>query len=328
MPLSKLESLPNKILIDLIEKYINGVDLLRAFSFQLNQRFNVLITECQRLRFDFIQCQKEDFRFCMGLLPAYLEKIEELVISEQDTPGQVYPFLSFFPSFALFKRLRTLHFHFNDEDVKWEMIERALNSLSQTTIDTLSIKAMNTVNRSLLGNIIVDLFRLNSLKRFFLVSQMYSINWSDLATVSSNIEYLTISGIQFLFRDLQYIFKCCPHLQYLDVELNNKRPYDYYETEESRKTNIVPMSTLRTLVLYFQENASITMDTLKQYFKFMLALNHLEIKSHSGIFDANAWQILLETSLPSLTHFSLRTTTFRLEEDKLHNILALFQSSY
>ncbi|CAF2900183.1 unnamed protein product, partial [Rotaria sp. Silwood2] len=311
MSLSKLESLPNEILIDLIENYINGVDLLKAFSFQLNQRFNVLITECQRLRFDFIQCQKDDFRFCMGLLPAYLDKIEELSISEQDTPGQVYAFLSFYPSFTLFKRLRTLHFHFDDEDNNWTMIQRALISLSQTTIDTLSIKAMNTANKSLLEDFIVNIFRLNSLKQISLVGQIYSINWSDLATVSSNIEYLTISGIQFLFRDLQYIFQCCPHLQYFDVELNNKRPYDYYETEESRKINIIPMSKLRTLILYFQETASITTDTLKQYFNFMPALNHLEIKAHSGIFDANAWQILLETSLPSLTHFSLRTTTFR-----------------
>ncbi|CAF3776703.1 unnamed protein product, partial [Rotaria sp. Silwood1] len=115
MSFSTLESLPNEILTDIIEKYINGIDLLRAFSFQLNQRFDSLIIQCQRLRFDFIQCHQDDFRLCMGLLPAYIDKIEELAISEENTPGQVYAFLSFFPSFAVFKRLQTLYFHFDSE---------------------------------------------------------------------------------------------------------------------------------------------------------------------------------------------------------------------
>ncbi|CAF1145009.1 unnamed protein product [Rotaria sp. Silwood1] len=221
MPLSNLESLPNELLIDIIEKYINGVDLLRAFDFQLNQRFNALITRCQRLRFDFIRCQKDDFRFCMNLLPAYIDKIEELFISEQDTPGQVDAFLSFLPSFESFKQLRTLYFHFDGEVIEWQIVERALNSLSKTTINTLSIKATNTDNRSSLGNVIVDLFRLKSLKQFSLMSKIDSINWSDLAKVSSNIEHLTISGIHFRFQDLQYIFKCTPHLKYLDVDLIN-----------------------------------------------------------------------------------------------------------
>ncbi|CAF4800861.1 unnamed protein product, partial [Rotaria sp. Silwood1] len=164
MSVSKLESLPNEILATIIEKYINGIDLLRAFSFQLNQRFDSLIIQCQRLRFDFIQCDQDDFRFCIGLLPAYIDKIEELAISEQDTPGQVYAFLSFFPSFAVFKRLRKLYFHCNDEALDWNIVETALNSLSQTTIDTLSIKTSIKENRFSLGNTIARIFGLKSLK--------------------------------------------------------------------------------------------------------------------------------------------------------------------
>ncbi|CAF1389254.1 unnamed protein product [Rotaria sordida] len=187
MSFSKLESLPNEMLIDIIEKYINGVDLLRVFGFQLNQRFNALITQCQRFRFDFIQCQKENFHFCMGRLPAYLDKIEELSISEQDTPRQLYGFLSFYPSFELFKQLRAVYFHFTGEGIDREIVERDLNSILQTTIDTLSIKNMNTDNRSSLGNVNVNLFRLKSLKRFSLMSNIIFINWSDLGNVLSNI---------------------------------------------------------------------------------------------------------------------------------------------
>ncbi|CAF1247344.1 unnamed protein product [Rotaria sp. Silwood1] len=176
MSLSKLESFPNEILTDIIEKYIHGVDLLRAFSFQLNRRFDSLIIQSQRLRFDFIQCHKDDFRLCMSLLPAYIDKIEELAISEQDTPGQVYAFLSFFPLFTLFKRLRKLYFHFNGEAISWSILENALNSLLQTTIETLSIKASIKENEFSLGNTIVHIFGFKSLKRFSLSSDFYVMN--------------------------------------------------------------------------------------------------------------------------------------------------------
>ncbi|CAF1394680.1 unnamed protein product, partial [Rotaria sordida] len=328
MSLSKLESLPNEILIDIIEKYINGVDLLRAFSFQLNQRFDLLITRCQRLRFDFIQCHKDDFRFCMGLLPAYIDKIEELSISEQDTPGQVYAFLSFFPSFALFKHLRRLYFHFNDENLDWNSVENALYSLPETTIDTLSIKGSLKENRCLLGNTIAHIFGLKSLKRFSLLSDFDRMYWNNLAKISSNIEHLTISGINCKFQDLQYIFQCASRLKYLDIEIAGRGVSFLNEKETRPKKNIVVMLTLRTLVLYFADNSLVTMDMLTEYLNSMPILKYLEIKAHSELLDANAWKMFLEISLPSLTHFTLRTTSSRVEEIGLHNMLSSFQSSY
>ena len=38
--------------------------------------------------------------------------IEELAISDQETPGQVHAFLSFHPSFVKFRRLRKIYIHF------------------------------------------------------------------------------------------------------------------------------------------------------------------------------------------------------------------------
>ena len=68
MSVSKLESLPNEVLIDIFEKYINGVDILIAFRYQQNQRFDALISQCQRFHFNFLYCRKDYFRFCIGLL--------------------------------------------------------------------------------------------------------------------------------------------------------------------------------------------------------------------------------------------------------------------
>ena len=93
---SILESLPNEILNDVIEKYINGVDVLVALSYQLNQRFNTIIARCQRFYFNFIQCEKDNFRIYMSLLPANIGKIEILTISERNTRGQVYGLFKIF----------------------------------------------------------------------------------------------------------------------------------------------------------------------------------------------------------------------------------------
>ncbi|CAF3956171.1 unnamed protein product [Rotaria magnacalcarata] len=170
MSRSKLESLPNEILYDIIEKYINEVDLLRAFSYQLNQRFDAIFSRSQRLCFNFIQRRKDDFRICMGLLLAYMDKIEPLAISERDTPGQVEAFLSFFPSFDLFRQLRTLYFDFDCGTVGTSHISRALNSILDSSIETLSLAAVNVGDRSSIIYDIRLIFRLESLKRFTLRS--------------------------------------------------------------------------------------------------------------------------------------------------------------
>ncbi|CAF3703595.1 unnamed protein product [Rotaria sp. Silwood1] len=258
----------------------------------------------------------------MGLLPAYIDKIEELTIFEQDTPSQVYAFLSFFQSFTLFKRLRKLYFHFNDQAIDWNIIEDALYSLLQTKIETLSIKTNIKENRFSIGTTIVCLFGLKSLKKFSLLSNFNYMNWCDLANMSSNIEHLTLSGIYCEFKDLQYIFQCAPRLKYLDIEIVVGRTPFYGEKAKRLKKIIVVMSTLHTFVLYFTENSLVTMDMLTEYLNFMPALKYFEIKARNELLDANGWKLLLETSLPSLTHFILRTTSSRVKEIGLDNVLS------
>ena len=265
MSLSKLESLPNEILIDIIEKYINGVDVLIALSYQLNGRFNSLISQCQRLHFNFIQCHKTDFRFCMGLLPAYIDKIEELAISEEDTPGQVFAFLNFFPSFEPFKRLRKLHIHINGEAVD-SNIDHTLLSLAHTSITTLSIKAIKMSNAYSMDTIINTIFHLKSLKRLSFMTDSDSIDWDRLLSTPSNIEYLTISGICFYFEQLPSICRCAPHLKYLNVHISNSTYPRQKAAKIRSEKNSIPTCELRTLLLSFQQSGQTTLDLLGEYF--------------------------------------------------------------
>lgn len=328
MSLSKLESLPNEILTDIIENYMNGVDVLMAFSYQLNRRFDALIAQCYRLHFNFIQCRKDDLRFCIGLLPAYSDKVEELALSEQDAPGQIHSFLFFFPSFAPFKRLRRLSFDYNGEAVAWEMVQRALLSLFDTTIDTLSIKIMNAVDERILNRVIARLLNLKTLKRLSIVSNLNYIHWNYFSSISSNIEYLSIPGIHFELQNLQFISQWAPRLKYFNSRASDGTIYLSTVQKLRSKENMIPMSALRFLVLSFEDVDSTTLDTLAPYLKAMPLLNRLEIKASSKLVDADAWEMLLKTSLPLLTHFTLRTTTFRLRYVDIYNVRASFQSSF
>ncbi|CAM4954362.1 unnamed protein product [Rotaria socialis] len=328
MSLSKLESLPNEILCDIIEKYINGVDLLRAFSYQLNQRFDAIISRSQRLRFNFIQCHKDDFRICMGLLPAYMDKIEQLAISERETPGQVQAFLSFFPSLTLFRQLRTLYFDFDCGIVSELLIYWALNSLLRSNIETLSITAVNMNNGSNIEYTIRRMFTLESLKRFTLRSDLYRFEWSNLARHQSNIQYLTISGMNFALDDLFAIFKLAPRLKYLHVENIDQGYNRYHDTKINLKMNNTTASALHTLILSFPKDSSVTIQMLTPYFNRMPILNRLEIRAHGVLIDADAWKICFETSLPLLTHFHIRATVSGIEKTGIENVLASFQTSY
>jgi hypothetical protein len=254
MSLSKLESLPNEILTDIIEKYINGVDVLKALSYQLNRRFDALISQCQRLHFNFIQCHKNDFRLCMDLLPAYIDKIEELAISEEHAPGQVSAFLKNFPSFAPFERLRTLYFHFDGDTVDSEMLITALLSLSSIAINSLTITVMNSDFTTSMKTIISTLFSLKTLKRISLVSDEIYFEWDDVLSTPSNIEYMTIYGLCCKSGDLPYICQFTPHLKYLEIYVYNNVYYYYnFEPMVHRGKNIIFTSELRTLILSLKQ---------------------------------------------------------------------------
>ncbi|CAF1343089.1 unnamed protein product [Rotaria sordida] len=328
MSISKLESLPNEILIHIFEKYMNGIDILVAFAYIQNQRFNALIFQCRRFYFNFFHCRKDYFHFCLDLLPTYIERIEILILSEQNTPGQIYSFLSFFPLFSIFKRLRKLYFELNGQNIDWLIVQRAIHSLSHTSIDTIIFKTMKTDNMLTLNYVISDIFKLKTIKHIILISDFQHNQWNFLSNISSTVEYLTNFDMSCEFQYLQSIFQCTPHLKYLNIRLTLNSYYGYYYLSHSSNNNIILMSNLHTLILSFQSNDPTTFDMLAQYLKAMPVLHRLEIKAHNALLEASAWESLLQVSLPLLTNFSLKTTTFCLNEADIEKILATFDTPF
>lgn len=333
MSVSKLESLPNEILIDIFEKYINGVDILIAFANSQNERFNALILQCQRFYFNFLNCRKDHFGVCISSLlsASYIEKIEVLVLSEQNTPGQIHAFLSVFPLFISFRRLRKLYLHLNDKSIDWPATQRAILSLSNITIHPVIIKVMDTAKQSPLNYVINDIISLKTTKRLLLTNHVQHTHWSILTDGFSKVEYLeylTNFDISYKFQHLEHIFRRGSHLKYLNVQLTTESFYSYHHSINPANNNIISMPNLHTLILSFERDDPTTFDMLAQYLKVLPVLRRLEIKAHRALLDASAWEAFLQTSLPLLTHFTLKTTTSRINKGDIENTLASFETPF
>ena len=321
MSVSKLESLPNEILAVLLEKYINGIDVINAFAFQLNQRFDALITQSQRLRFDFIRCHKNDFCLSMGLLPAYIDKVEQLALSERYTPGQVHAFLSFHRSFKEFKNLRKLYFHIDGEAVESRMLIAALQSISTTNLHTLSLDITGVDRLYSLHSAIAGIFRMKTLKKLLISCDSLQMDWESLKGISSNIEYLTIRGIACYQADLATLFQCASGLKYLDINVQFVTYHGDYDKKSSSKNLLPQMTKLHTLIFNMVDNDQAMFNQLETYFKLMSSLRHLEIRTQNGIWSITPWEILIKSSLPLLTSFILEETTTNLKDKDISTVL-------
>jgi hypothetical protein len=327
--MSKLESLPNEILVDLLEKYVNGVDIFIAFAVELNKRFDALIDQCQQFHFDFESIRKDEFRLCIGLLPYYRDKIESLTLSEVDTPGQIHAFLSFFPTFDQFKRLRQLHLNFDGNTVEKNLLKIAIQSLLKTNIQTLSIRGKNASVIFQSGDIILAALPSITLRQLFLTVDIYADSWNFRLLTSFNVQHLIIEGNGCTWNNLMTIFKCATRLSYLNVRVIHNSSY-YYQSTIGETYSVQPIIKLRTLILQFiQNDPSKAFELLVPYLRFMPNLRHIEIIDEYGRFlNGFEWRKLLERSLPLLNRFVLKSGISCIGEHHLLHFLTSFQTPF
>ena len=327
MPVSQLESLPNEILKDILEKYIDGVDIINAFAFQLNRRFDALIIQSRRLRFNFRRCHKDHFRLCLGLLSAYANKIEQLTLAEQFTPGQIHAFLSLYPSFGVFKHLRKLYLQADVNTVDPMLLENAVHSLSNTALHTLTI-TISASNSYSLQNTIREIFYNKTLKKLSINCYFPQGNWNCLKDISSNIQYLALQGTVCECADLQHIFRCAPDLRYFKIILG---PYGFYTGETSNlfdTNSVTQMPMLHTAAFKLVRSDEKIRNQLKMYFECMPSLRHLEINIGDLSSDMDAWEALIQTSLSSLHSFFLEVSLLRITDKNVSDVLAITETSF
>jgi hypothetical protein len=207
-----------------------------------------------------------------------------------------------------------------------------LHLLSNTSLCNLSIKVTHALELDVLKCINRNIFSLPTLKWLVLDIDVYAALWNFHESTSLNIEYLTITGQGCTWNELQHICRCAPRLKYLNVRVINKRSNTFQSTVKE-EVNIPPLVTLRIVMLHFIDRYSeVTWEKLVKYFHVMPNLHYLEVtNSHNRFFSASDWQMLFETSLPLLTHFTLKISAARLSQsslDIIHNTLTSFQTSF
>ena len=325
-----LESLPNEVLLELFTNYMQGIDVLVGFADLNHQRFNGIIAQCSRFSLDFHRCRKTHFRSCLGLLrnAGRIEKVEELILSEQNTPGQINEFFSVFPSFAPFTQLQRLYLYIHVQWIDWPIVTVALQSLSAVPIETISIDHITTNSRRQLHIPMDDILNLSTLKRLSFVKDHSFNRWSSPAIRPSGIKYLkyTDMSAEMLhnFELLQYI----PQLKYLDVQLSERSFFRSYYLSHDWDRQLNPFAELRTLILTVTPYDLSTLDSLKDTFKRMPALQRLEVTANHGLLVAEAWEELFKTSLPSLTYFRLKATKSHLTYSSIDTILDSFETPF
>lgn len=329
MDVSTLESLPNEVLLELFANHMRGIDVLVGFV-GLTERINAIIDQCTQFSLDFRHCRKVNFRSCLHSLQNanHIGKVEELILSEQNTSGQIHAFFTAFPSFVSFTSLQRLYLYTHGQWIDWSVITVALRSLSTIPIETISINHMTENVRRELRIPLDTILNLSTLRRLSFIKDHSLDRWFQSGIHPSRIEYLKYidSSVEILhnFELLRYI----PHLKYLDVQWSERLNFRSYYLFNIWDEPIDPFVELRTLILTFTPYDSTTVELLKPVFKRMSALQRLEITAHQGLLVAEEWEELLRTSLPSLRYFRLKSTKSRLPFTSINIILDSFESPF
>lgn len=328
MSLLKLESLPNEILLYFLENHTNAVDIFMGFAGQTNRRIDGLIAQCREFRFDFFRCKQDDFHLCLKILPSLTDRISELYLSEWNAPGQVYIFLSLFPSFRSFKNLRTLYLH---TDMAYQVRDKVIEALYSLkylkNLNKLSIHTGTSCDILTLSTIF-HLLRLPTLKRLSIVGPTGPFEYSsfeNLELFSSNIEHLTITGVRCQWIDIRMIARCAPHLRYLNVRLINENSYS---SERTGSTMMPILLNLHTLIIHFEQDDSTTFEMVAQFLQNTPNLRRLELTAHDALVKATPWERLIQNTLPNLTQFYLKTSPSRLKKRIIEEVLLSFQTSF
>lgn len=324
MSVSKLESLPNEILIDLLENYLDSVDILVAFVDGLNARFTSLVYQCQIFHLNLTNIRKENFDSCMRNTKIFRKKIQSLVISDR-LPGQVNFFLTYFPTFNRFECLTTLNFIFIELSKNISDFSTALMSLQTMRIDSLSIKIIRSDGDCHLRDVYTEIFQLRTLRRLVLdVDDLSDLGYS-FTRLRCHLQYLTIRGVGLNLIHLCQLLTYTNQLRYLNVELNNPSweyglsPHIYWNSE--------PLTELHTFIVNLHHpkgRSSIQMLTM--FLSKMPNLHRLTVNdTNLKYFNSDIWNVL-PGLLSSLTHFTWRICKVSLNEFRFEQMFESTQT--
>ncbi|CAF1372340.1 unnamed protein product [Adineta ricciae] len=305
--MSKLECLPNEILIEIFEKYFNGLDIFCKYFNKFNQRFNWIFLQCRKLNMNLIDSRSDEFRYCVDhLLTTYENRITRLVLSDCETPGQVKLFLQKFPSFQRFQQLNSLYIHCTDPTIDSNQFQNAIFSLTNTNVRKLTVKIASKTRFSSNETFISGIFSIKSLKSLSLSFDGENPHLNLSFSTQLNLEHLILIGIECLSPTFNSLYRHSPRLRTLHISVI-ALPVQL----NTISLQFEPLLQLESLVLHI--NYQFYIDDLSLYLSNFPSLKSLQINGPIELISSNSWQQLFNHYLPNLKYFTYKTNLSRLK---------------
>ena len=277
----KFELLPNEILIEAFE-YLNAFDIFYAFD-QLNYRLYQLIRNIP-LHLTCQHVSKSIFdQFCtkMAFNSQIMHQIYSIQLSNKDTCYQIDKFLSIF-SLDQFSNLRSLTFIEAEEDNI-----KKLQSISQ-------LHSLHLISPKIKENSILPILPKSTVRIFSIPTLPPFLTYITQPTI---ITHLTISGCSL--DTLCQLFDYVLNLNYLNIHILCKT-YSLVKIH----TYITNHDAIH-LKHFIIGDFKYSFETFEILVKYTPNLKSLSICSfyQTDMIDADRWESLITSSLPSLQIF-------------------------
>ena len=312
----KLESLPNEVFHDLFE-YLPIVYLLRGFH-GLNSRFNnLLFVYFYAYRLDFQPMTKLDFEYiCQNYLQVIRDRIISLRLSDDDdSPDQIIHFLSHITTLHHFTHLRfvSLSHIFHSQTIQKVLMKLSdLPNLTHLKI----IKSEHYRNTKLLLHILNHIWTLSKLTHCHL--DIYSKRQLIAIApemISESLKYFSIKHYLWSLNQLSVLFKHTPHLQYLDIKL------DENSANQQLSSSILSMTTLKI----FTTNSK---DVMINLLRSMPNLYYLAVKLENIYIDGYQLEQIIVDHLPQLKNFRLQMDVSLPDEVHVDKLFDSFRTRF
>ncbi|CAF1153039.1 unnamed protein product [Adineta steineri] len=212
-----------------------------------------------------------------------------------------------------------------------QMIQKALDSLADTHIETLALKMVSMPEEHYCGRglNLAQLFQLPTVKKLaFAIDDGFPFDFSNNVMKPSNIECFTFANPEINFGYFSFLLRSMPNLRHLYVRLTSRK----YDSQQNRDVNLdrpFPlMFMMKTCIVHVDDGKPIDFDLLAYHLKAMPDLLQLEVTAPHRLFNAQNWEDLIISSLKNLVHLRLYATIHYRNPETIVQITNAFKTSF
>ncbi|CAF4151352.1 unnamed protein product [Adineta steineri] len=211
------------------------------------------------------------------------------------------------------------------------MIQKALDSLVETHIETLAVKIVGIPEERYRshGVNLAQFFQLPTVKKLaFATNVGFPYDFFNNIIKPSNIEYFTFVNPEINFGDFSLLLRSMPNLKYLNIRLTSAQ-YGVRRWRDVDQNKLFPlMPMMKTCIVHVDDRKPIEFDLLAHHLKAMPDLLQLEVTAPHKLFNAQNWEDLITSSLTKLVHLRLYATRHHQDPETVVQITDAFKTPF